>query len=374
VGINVVAPNQRLSVLDTQSGANLATAAIVNTNATDSTNTVALRLGLGVAATTTNGRFIQFYGADTTDNGGTAVGHININNNAVNYATSGADFAEYYNTAESVTAGDIVAYTAAGITKATTPNLLGVVSTTFGFSGNYQEGDETNASRAAVGLVGQVRTRVNGEHGSIAAGDPVALSSQAGVGAKATEAGTIVGYALESFDGTNSSASGTILVAIHPGYYDPTSSQNLQGNSSNPVLASLNVSGATTLNSLTVTGTASFHGDIVVGGHIITSGGQPSIIAQAVAGPGALATVTGNDTTGTITITTGSNPTTGELAKLVFSKMYGASPHVVLSPSNDAAAGLRFFKGTTTATNFVLNAKDPPIANTTYQFDYFIAE
>jgi hypothetical protein len=274
VGINDTAPNQRLAVLDSQSAANVATAAIVNTNATDSTNTVALRLGLGVAATTTNGRFIQFYGADTTDNGGTAVGHININNSAVNYATSGADFAEYYDTAQPVTTGDIVAIApgTGGVTKATTQDILGVVSDSFGFSGNYREGDETNPNRAAVGLVGQIRTKVNTQNGPITPGDPIALSSQPGVGTKATTPGMIVGYALEANANADPGTTSTILVAIHPTYYDPNDGGKLQGSTTNPMFASLNVSGPTTLSDLTVTGAADFKGTLTVAGNATFNG------------------------------------------------------------------------------------------------------
>jgi hypothetical protein len=46
------------------------------------------------------------------------------------------------------------------------------------------------------------------------------------------------------------------------------------------------VSGTTTLNNLTVTGNANFRGNITVGGHIITSGNTPTIVAGANAGSG----------------------------------------------------------------------------------------
>jgi hypothetical protein len=85
-------------------------------------------------------------------------------------------------------------------------------------------------------------------------------------------------------------------------------------------------------------------------------------------------TISGTDTTGTITITTGSNPTAGALSEILFSKTYGAAPHVVLSPSNDKAAGLHFYKGSTTATDFMFNALDTPTPNTTYNFDYIVAQ
>ena len=129
-----------------------------------------------------------------------------------------------------------------------------------------------------------------------------------------------------------------------------------------------------TIGTLTVTSSAEFKSDITIDGHIITAGGQPTSQAQAAAGGSAYVAVDGTDTTGTITITTGSSPTSGDLAKIIFSKTYGHSPHIVLSASNDKAAGLRFFKGNTSTTDFMFNALDTPQANTTYTFDYFIAQ
>ncbi len=62
------------------------------------------------------------------------------------------------------------------------------------------------------------------------------------------------------------------------------------------------------------------------------------------------------------------------MAKILFSKTYGAAPHIVLSPSNGPASGLHFYKGSTSAADFMFNAADAPAANTTYTFDYFIAQ
>jgi hypothetical protein len=208
-----------------------------------------------------------------------------------------------------------------------------------------------------------------------------------------TQAGEIIGYAEESFAGGDS---GTIKVYISPGYYNGPSQTDMIQNGGDASLSSLNVtgmadfsdinvSGTATISNLTVTGSATiatlhvtssavFDADITIGGHIITAGGQPTAQAQTAGGSGAAVSVSGTDTTGTITITTGSAPSAGDLAKILFSKMYGQAPHVVLSPSNGAAAGLHFYKGTTSATDFMFDAADAPQANTTYTFDYFIAE
>ena len=82
----------------------------------------------------------------------------------------------------------------------------------------------------------------------------------------------------------------------------------------------------------------------------------------------------GNDVMGTITVKTGANPNKGSIAKLIFKKAYSEIPRVVLSPSNEEAAGLSIFKGNTTKVDMLLNAKDVPLPNTTYIYDYFIGE
>lgn len=113
---------------------------------------------------------------------------------------------------------------------------------------------------------------------------------------------------------------------------------------------------------------------IVVNGHIITNSGQPSSSSLAAAGSESSVAIDGNDTAGTITITTGSNPTAGELLKLLFSENYTKAPRVIIGASNETVAGLQYYKGVTTLECFVLNARDVPTANTEYRFDYFIVE
>jgi hypothetical protein len=297
-------------------------------------------------------------------------------------ATNAADYAESYNSTDSLEAGEIVATDPSNFpsvlrsTSAGQNNIIGVVSTK-----PFQViGTDTAPNGYPIALAGRVPVKVNLEGGAIHAGDKITSSSVSGVGKKATGAGMVIGTALTDYDGTQ--ASGLVEVFVHTSYYDPSSGNALQASSAD--IGDLNVSGTATINdlhvqtitvsgNLTVTGLAKVV-DIEVGGHIITAGGQPVGSILGSAGASATVSIDGTDTTGTIIITTGGNPTAGELAKIVFSQTYGKSPHIVLSASNEAAAGLRYFKGTTSLTDFILNAKDVPTANTTYQFDYFIAQ
>ncbi|MFO0781994.1 MAG: hypothetical protein U0524_03885, partial [Candidatus Saccharimonadales bacterium] len=151
-------------------------------------------------------------------------------------------------------------------------------------------------------------------------------------------------------------------------------------------LTTLTVTGSTSLNSLSVVGSASISQnltvagltsvqDIIVGGHLITAGSAPTKELQTAAGAGATIAVNGNDTLGTITITTGATGlSSGDLAKIIFSKEYGLPPRVLLSPANDQAAGINFYRGATDKQHFYLTTTTVPTANTTYVFDYFIGQ
>jgi hypothetical protein len=304
------------------------------------------------------------------------------------------DLAEQYNSTEALNAGEVVSVDHTNgqyVERSTSPHqddLIGVVST----APNYVLGGDNPGY--PIALSGRVPVKVNLEGGAIQPGDKLTSSSTPGEAMKATGPGMIIGTAMTAYDGSQPSAEVTVFVST--GYYDGPQPISYIQNGGNAVLsdltvggmtslADLNVSGNATINNLTVTGSAtianltvtgsaSFAGDITIGGHIITAGGQPTAQAQTPAGGSATITVDGTDTTGTITITTGSTPTAGDLAKILFSKTYGKAPHVVLSPSNDKAAGLHFYKGATSATDFMLNALDAPQANTTYVFDYMIAQ
>ncbi len=250
-----------------------------------------------------------------------------------------------------------------------------------------------------VALNGRVPVNVSPGSDAIAPGDYLTTSGDSGKAMKATGAGYVIGKALEAWD--PGSGKTQVMVFVEPGYWPGPSQTSYIQNGGNATLAGLTVSGSAdfadlnasgtatindltvttfnagtaTIGTLSVTGSAEFAGNITVGGHIITAGGQPTAQAQTAAGgTGADVSVDGTDTTGTITITTGYAPSAGDLAKILFSKTYGQAPHIVLSASNGKAAGLKFFKGSTSATDFMFNALDAPQANTTYKFDYFIAQ
>jgi parallel beta-helix repeat protein len=260
---------------------------------------------------------------------------------------------------------------------------------------NSEDGPLTGAPLV---LAGRVPVKVTNEGGEIKPGDYLTTSSTPGKAMKATHAGPTIGKALGFFDGTEES--GTVLALINVSYYEPPMGDVLQGAELHisgdaniggdfSVAGQLNVSGAATLASLTVTGDATVQGNltvagdvevrnITVNGHIITSGNAPVVaigdaVGQAAANEAApIAAVDGNDSAGTINVTTGSqNLANGVLAHISFAEAFSSSYKVVLSASNDPAGTLRVHT-VKTATGFDIVANDTVSGLTQYAFDYIV--
>src|SRR5205814_623949 len=99
--------------------------------------------------------------------------------------------------------------------------LIGVVSQNPGIvfdqGQTYVAGDNSQlitADKTVVALAGRVLVKVSMENGAIAIGDALTSSSQSGVAMKATRAGKILGYAMQS-----ANEPGAFLALIQPGYY-----------------------------------------------------------------------------------------------------------------------------------------------------------
>jgi len=146
---------------------------------------------------------------------------------AVSYTTGASDLAENYYGLEPLEAGDVI-MSAGGsnIRKAGASNqnsIIGVVSTKPGITLGL-ENDNPVAGEYPVALAGRVPVKVNLEAGSIAIGDPLMISSEAGVAMKADKAAKIIGYALENFGGVTEENKGQILMFVDVGYYMPSDS------------------------------------------------------------------------------------------------------------------------------------------------------
>ena len=173
--------------------------------------------------------------------------------NASGWSTGSYDFAEMFPSSETLVPGDVVVFSDENIhvkrsTQKNEKSIAGIVSTRPGFLA----GENTPGSYP-IALAGRVPTNVNNENGAIAVGDPLTTSSVSGAAMKATEAGPIVGYALEPFDGTE----GSITVFVSAGYWggDATSSTpgtdnraSLFGASGNSSMSTLSMGGNINMN------------------------------------------------------------------------------------------------------------------------------
>lgn len=212
VGIGTTAPAMKLDVADSQSAT--VSAMVTNTNTGSTANVLALKVG-NTTPSTTN------YFTTYLNGNGAIVGKVQGNGSGgVSFATSGIDFAEYYqkeNPTETFLAGQLVCTGALGMTKcnSSNTNLIGVVSDHPGFIGGIDH--ENDSNYILVGLTGQIPVMISSTT-PVAAGDPLTISSQDGIATKATQAGYIIGRALAP----STSSSGTVLASINVSWYDPS--------------------------------------------------------------------------------------------------------------------------------------------------------
>jgi hypothetical protein len=285
-----------------------------------------------------------------------------------NFIGSGADLAENYSSTQSLKPGDVVTFTGGAegteVVKSTDPYqaaLAGVISS---------DPSLTISSKTKgypLALAGRIPVNVTDENGEIKAGDYLTSSSTPGKAMKATTTGPILGRALTGLD----SGSGSVLMFVANGYFNPTSGTAMQGNAD---LGDINVANVATINTLVVTGSATFKGNIIVNGHFVTGGGLPTVTAKAGLGTGADVQIEGNDTAGEITITAGSGVTAGDIVDMVFSKPFGKAPHVLINPANAEAADVNLYRDDSTGTGVTIGSKSNLEATKVYKFDYFIVE
>jgi hypothetical protein len=450
VGIGTASPSSTLDVVGNSTGfASIienADSATTSGQYTSSSDGLLIELGTPEASWTTGNTFVAF-----GDTSGNIDGNISaVAGGGVSYNTTGADYGEYFsfsagsslvnnsNTAVSGTSSSSTNYfsssnTSGPINTMPTANYMvsltsdggvalsnntapiGIVSKQSGFIGNGPNCNTKDlsclsdyyANHVLVALRGQVPLEVTNINGDIKVGDPITASDIPGVGELATTTSYIVGYALTSC----STTSGTIQVLVQPGLYTPSIMTYLQN--TNPIFdsltinnglnigGSLNVSGDSTLANLTVNGNTSINGNlsvlgmtnvmnITVGGHIITAGVAPQVSILPNGGTNATVTISGNDTSGIIsistgsditsletdgqTVTSGSNPSSGDLVKVSFNTSYGKVPNILITPNNSLSATLLVYPDQQSINGFKVGVVGTPQPNTTYSFDYFIVQ
>jgi hypothetical protein len=163
--------------------------------------------------------------------------------------------------------------------------------------------------------------------------------------------------------------SGGLVTASGPVLFqDPTNSATafqVQDNVGNTILT------ADTSNSIVrVT-------SLAISGHIITSGTTPAVAAGTAACTSPTVSVSGNDTSGIVTITTGSGcASSGKLATVTFASPFAAAPHVILTPGSALTAGLNAYidDSTVNTTAFDVGIGSTPANATTYKWNYLVVQ
>jgi hypothetical protein len=122
---------------------------------------------------------------------------------------------------------------------------------------------------------------------------------------------------------------------------------------------------------------ATVNGVLTVNGHFLTgnTSGSTTATVGANAGTSATCTVSGNDTGGQITLTTGSAAwANGLQCTINFSASYGAAPHPVITPaSNVDVSAVKPYVGSGTA-SFTVNFINADTASNVYTLNYFNAQ
>jgi trimeric autotransporter adhesin len=167
--------------------------------------------------TTSNNAGLQIgYGGICVDNDGTCTASTTGKITSMSSAVGHSDLAEMYFSSESLEPGEIVySKGALAIGKAdedTKGLILGVVSTNPGLTMGFDDKSLIGGQQGyPIALSGRVPIKLSTENGPIKTGDKIALSSIPGVGMKATEADTVVGTALEDFDGEYAYSEGFVI-------------------------------------------------------------------------------------------------------------------------------------------------------------------
>ncbi len=271
---------------------------------------------------------------------------------------SGADYAEWipWSGVKPVT-GSIVTYDGS--------NYVVSSKDTAAFVGNDVFSED---EALLVTFAGQVPVRVTGP---VVVGD-IMVSNGDGTARAVSASSATVGDILAKIaiaQETNSNP-GVKLVKASVGTSSATVGDAIQQAANfNSIVVSGDVVVSGTLQAATIKTT-----QLEVAGHIITSGNLPVVQALAAAGSGATASVNGNDVAGTITLVTGSTPSTGDLLVLNFNQAYGAPPRVSITPANDASSQMRVSRGATSSSGVTFRTVDTPAASTTYVYDYFIVQ
>ncbi|HEX4774693.1 MAG TPA: hypothetical protein VH234_04200 [Candidatus Saccharimonadales bacterium] len=151
----------------------------------------------------------------------------------------------------------------------------------------------------------------------------------------------------------NSSIQGTVTIA-------KSLQVNGSGTFSGPLSAPQITTSSLQLNS-----------DLTLTHHIVAGGATPSHSGGSGLGSGGTASVSGSDTSGSVTINTGAGPAAGCFVTIDFVNKYDSTPHILLTPVGSSAGGLSYYVNRSSSSFSICDATAPP-ASASFGFDYFV--
>ena len=142
------------------------------------------------------------------------------------------------------------------------------------------------------------------------------------------------------------------------------------------VQKALNVNGGATFNGNVAAGqittnSLNLSGNLNVTRHIVVGGANPGRSNGSALGGGGTSSVGGSDTSGSITINTGSSPGAGCFITVNFTTRFNETPHVVVTPIGSAAADLHYYVNRS-PNNFSVCTTNSAPAGANFGFDYVI--
>jgi parallel beta-helix repeat protein len=191
----------------------------------------------------------------------------------------------------------------------------------------------------------------------------------------ATIAGTLQGSSATLSGGLTVAGTSTLNgalnvagVSLFRNSADSTAAFSIQNSSSVALFTADTLASKITIRSLDVSM------NLTIAGHIITAGSNPTIAANTAACTTPTVSVSGTDTAGSVTVTTGTGcAAPGDLATITFATAFGATPKVVLTPASANAAGLNAYldDASLTTSNFRIGVVNTPTDATTYKWHYY---
>ncbi|HEU4914662.1 MAG TPA: hypothetical protein VFT16_04660 [Candidatus Saccharimonadales bacterium] len=119
------------------------------------------------------------------------------------------------------------------------------------------------------------------------------------------------------------------------------------------------------------TNTLLLNGELTLTRHINAGGPTPGLDRGTALGAGGTASVSGSDTSGSITINIGSGPGAGCFATVTFTARYNNTPHVIVTPIGSGGAALTYYINRST-TQFSICTTNPAPNGQTFGFDYIV--